>query len=78
MENNDDFQFKDFLYLNYNFLESFTAQKYRGFPKEKQGTSVKQVSKERVGKKIDNEETLDGKLGIASFGVTGSTTVNAP
>ncbi len=75
MKNNEnDFQFKDFLYLNYSFLESFTAQKHRGFPREKQGTSVKQVSKERIGNKIDNEETLGGKVGITSLGVTGSTT----
>ena len=33
MEDNEtDFKFKDFLYLNYNFLESFIAQKYKGFP----------------------------------------------
>ncbi len=70
MEDNEtDFQFKDFLYLNYYFLESFIAQKYKGFPKEMQGTRVNQESNEKVGEKIDNEETLNEKTGVASGSV---------
>lgn len=65
------FQFKDFLYLNYNFLESFIAQKYRGFPKEKQGTRVNQQSNEEVGEKIDNEETLEENFEITSADLIG-------
>lgn len=71
MENKEtDFQFKDFLYLNNYFLESFTAQKDNGFPKETQQTRVAQQSYEKVGEKTDNEETFDKKHGVASDGVT--------
>lgn len=66
-----DFQFKDFLYLNNNFLESFTAQKYKGFPKEMQGTRSNQHLKARVGEKTDNEETLDEKNGADFGGISG-------
>lgn len=71
MENKEtDFQFKDFLYLNYYFLESFTAQKNNGFPKEIQRTRVDQHSNEKVGEKTDNEETFNEKQGVASAGAT--------
>lgn len=67
MENKEtNFQFKDFLYLNNYFLESYTAQKNNGFPKEIQRTRVDQKSNEEVGEKIDTEETLDEKTGVAS------------
>ena len=67
MENKEtNFQFKDFLYLNNYFLESYTAQKNNGFPKEIQRTRVDQKSNEEVGEKIDTEETLDEKIGVAS------------
>lgn len=67
MESNENnFQFKDFLYINYNFLESFTAQKNRGFPKEKQGTRVNQHSIEEVGAKSDSEEIIEENFGNTS------------
>lgn len=68
MENQEIyFQFKDFLYLNNYFLESYIAQKNNGFPKEIQRTRVDQQSNEEVGEKIDTEETLDEKTGVPVY-----------
>lgn len=75
MENKEnDFEFRDFLYLNNNFLESFIAQKYKGFPKEMQGTRIEEKSGETIGKKVDTTEKKEGNLGLGSFGVNGSST----
>ncbi len=67
-----NFEFRDFLYLDKDLLESFTAQKYKGFPMEMHGTHTKQEARENVGEKINHEKNLDGMVGLGGVGVTGS------
>lgn len=75
MENNkDNFQFKDFIYLNTNFLESFIAQKYKGFPKEMQAIRILESSDEKIGEKSNSEDSINGKIGTGLFGAEGNAT----
>lgn len=67
MENN--FQFKDFIFLNTGFLESFVAQKYKGFPKEMQATQIREDAVEEIGEKTNSESDLSGKGGVGPFGL---------
>lgn len=70
MENmENDFQFKDFIFLNTGFLESFVAQKYKGFPKEMQATQISEDAVEEIGEKANSESNLSGKGGVGPFGV---------
>lgn len=73
MENRENnFPFKDFIYLNTSFLESFIAQKYKGFPKEMQATRILESSDEKIGEKSNSEDNIDGKLGAGILGVEGN------
>lgn len=70
--NADNFQFMDFIYLNTSFLESFTAQKYKGFPKELQAMHTLENSNENIGEKTNSEVNVNGKAGAGLFGVEGA------
>ena len=72
--NANNFQFMDFIYLNTNFLESFTAQKYKGFPKELQATHILENSNENTREKANSEVNLNGKVGGGLLGVEGTVT----
>lgn len=67
-----NFQFMDFIYLNTNILESFTAQKYKGFPKEMQAINIKEDSDEKIGEKENRESGIGGKLDAKFLGAEGN------
>ena len=59
----NDFEFKDFVYLNINFLESYIAQKYKGFPEEVQASRALEDSEEKIGAREGKETDINGKVG---------------
>lgn len=71
----NDFLFKDFIYLNMSFLESFTAQKYKGFPKEMQAESGFEISEQQKGEKITDNSQMNGKVGAGILGVEGTANI---
>lgn len=71
-KNANDFQFMDFIYLNTGFLESFTAQKYKGFPKELQAAYTLEKSEENIGERENSEVSVNGKADAKLFGVEGA------
>lgn len=74
MNNENNFIFKNFVYLNTDFLESFIAQKYKGFPKEMQSTSSLEHTEEMDGEKVTTSAISKGEIGVPIFGVAGEYT----
>lgn len=72
MRNNNKFYFDDFVFLNTDFLESFIAQKYKGFPKEMQDTESSEHTDDIEGERVEKETTIGGKIGTSSLGTDGS------
>lgn len=58
----NDFLLKNFIFLDMDFLESFTAQKYKGFPTEMQTANILESATEENGEKIGDENTISRKI----------------
>lgn len=71
-DNKSTFNFKDFIYLDTDFLKSFISQKYLGFPDEIHSTLSKGAASEAKGAKESKESDLSGNVGVPPFGVIGN------
>lgn len=67
----NNFQLNDFIYLDTNFLESYTAQKYKGFPEKMQIANTYENVQENIGEKFESESNINGKVSGGIFGASG-------
>lgn len=61
-ESSEKFCYRNFLYLNYDILKSFSAQKNKGLPQSFSTETMNEKSEDKTGEQTTTEPTIEGKI----------------